>query len=203
MPKGGFLALLINQAVNQSLADTVELGLVDEPLAGIWLGVGIVANHVDAGFQRLAQNWRDGDRVVGGEEDTVHALRDVAVDDLDLVVDIGVGRTIGGDGNVAQLLGGLLLTQGGCAEVTNADQLRYINHDDVRASHVIAHGHHAAIVVHHIHVFIHVFVIVLVHHLAAHATSERIDFEVVGTVPAVLRAKGHTDQRQQAAPESS
>jgi len=75
---------------------------------------------MNAGFQRLAQNRRNGDRVVGGEEDAVNALRDVAIDDLNLVVDIGVGGSIGADGDIAQLLSGLLLPQRGGGEGTDA-----------------------------------------------------------------------------------
>ena len=162
------------------MGDAVEFGLVDEPLARVRLAVGIIAYDVDAGFERLAQYRRDRDRVVGGEEDAIDARGDVAVDDLDLIVDIGFGGRVGGDGDVAELFGRLLLTEGGRGEVADADQLGHIDERDVHAGHVfhvIAHGHHAAIVFHHlhvIHVFFHVVAIVL-HHLIAHATSEGID----------------------------
>ena len=53
--------------------------------------------------------------------------RDVAVDDLDLVVDVGFSRRVGGDGDVAQFLGGLLLTERGGGEVADANQFGHIH----------------------------------------------------------------------------
>ena len=49
MAKAAVLADLGGDAVDQRLGDAVELGLVDEPLAGVGRRVGVVADDVDAG----------------------------------------------------------------------------------------------------------------------------------------------------------
>ncbi len=133
--------------VDQRLADAVELRLVDEPLAGVRLGVGVVADDVDAGFERLLQDRSDRDAVVGGEEDAIDALGDVVVEHGDLVVDVRLDRTVGGRRDVAEFLGGLLDTLGGSIEVADADQLRHVDHGDRLAVTVGRIGRDAAVVV--------------------------------------------------------
>ena len=112
------------------LGDAVELRLVDEPFAGVGLGVGVVADDVDALAERLLQHRRDGDRIVGGEQHAVDAAGDVVVDEGDLLVDIGLGRPVGRHRDVAELLGGVLHALAGGVEVADADQLGHVDQRD-------------------------------------------------------------------------
>ena len=134
-------------AVDHRLGDAVELGLVDEPLPGVGRRVGVVADDIDAGGERLLQHRGDGDRVVGGEQDAVDALGDVVVDQGDLVVDVGLDRAVGGRGHVAQLGGGLGDALGGGVEIADADQLRHVDDGDRLAVAVGRVGRLAAVIV--------------------------------------------------------
>ena len=75
MANAAFLADLGGHVVDQRLGDAVELGLVDEPLAGVRRRVGVIADDVDALLQRLLQHRGDGHGIVGGEQDAVDAAR--------------------------------------------------------------------------------------------------------------------------------
>ena len=175
--EGAVLADLRRHRVDHRLADAVELGLVHEPLAGIRLRVGVVADHVDAGCERLLQHRRDGDRVVGGEQDAVHALRDVVVDEGDLLVDIGFRRAVGGDGDVAELGRRFRLALGRGGEIADADQLRHVDDGDRLAVQIRRVGRLAA-------------VIGLRGDLARPAVAgERIGRQVVSALPHVLRQR--------------
>ena len=63
---------------------------------------------MDALAERLLEHRRDRHGIVGGEQDAVDALGDVVVDEGDLVVDVGLGRTVRAHLDVAELLGRLL-----------------------------------------------------------------------------------------------
>ena len=168
--------------IDHRLGDAVELGLVDEPFAGIGLGVGVVADDVDALAQRLLQHRRDRHRVVGGEQDAVDALGDVVVDEGDLVVDVGLGRAVGRDLDVAEFLRRLLHALRRRREVADADQLGHVDQRDLLAGEVGSVRGLAAVVV-------------LGDGLAAAAVAgERIDVQIVGTVPAVLCQRGACQQ---------
>ena len=144
--EGAVLADFGGHGIHHRLGDAVELGLVDEPLPRIRLGVGVVADDVDAGGQRLLQHRRDRHRVVGGEQDAVHAAGDVVVDQRDLVVDIGLARTVGLGIHVAHLLGGIGDALGGGVEIADADQLRHVDHFQGLALAVGGVGGHAAVI---------------------------------------------------------
>ena len=81
MAKLAVLADLLRHVVDHRLGDAVELGLVHEPLPRVGRRVGVIADDVDAGGERLLQHRRDRDRIVGGEQDAVDALGDVVVDE--------------------------------------------------------------------------------------------------------------------------
>ena len=142
------LADLLGHRVHHRLGDAVERRLVDEPFARVGRRVGVVADDMDALRQRLLQHRRDRDRIVGGEQDAVDAAGDVVVDELDLLVDLGLGRPVGLRLDVAELLGGVLDALGGGVEVADADQLRHVDDGDLLAGLVRRIGRLAAVVFH-------------------------------------------------------
>jgi len=126
----------LDQFVNDGLAEAIERSLVDEPAPGVRLGVGVVADDVDALGQRVTQGGGDGHRVVGGEQDRVHALADVALQELDLRDDIAFGRAVGRGLDIAQLLGSFHNALGSGIEVADADQLGDVHHNNLFAGQV-------------------------------------------------------------------
>ncbi len=124
----------------------LNCGLVDEPLARVGRRVGVVADDVDALRERLLQHRRDRDRIVGGEQDAVDAAGDVVVDELDLLVDLGLGRAVGLGLDVAELLGGVLDALRRCVEIADADQLRHVDDGDRLAGLVRRVGRLSAVI---------------------------------------------------------
>ncbi|MNL43655.1 hypothetical protein D3C87_1661770 [compost metagenome] len=53
---------------------------------------GIPGDDLDAALRRLFQRRNHGVRVIGGNGDGIHALRDQRIDDLDLAFRSGAGR---------------------------------------------------------------------------------------------------------------
>src|SRR4029079_13912219 len=88
---------------------------------------------VDAGGKSLLQDRRDGNRIVGGEENAVDTAGDVVVDEGDLLVDVGLRRPIGLGFDVAELLGGVLDALRGRVEIADPDQLRNVYDGDLLA----------------------------------------------------------------------
>ena len=140
------LADLLGHRVHHGLADAVELGLIDEPFARVGRRVGVVADDVDALRQRFLQHRRDRHRIVGGEQNAVDAARDVIVDELDLLVDLGFRRPVGRDLDVAELLGRVLHAFGRRVEIADADQLRHVDEGDLLAGLVRRIGRLAAVI---------------------------------------------------------
>ena len=119
-----------HEAVDHRLGDAVELGLVDEPLPCLGHGVGVVADDVDSVLESRGQDRTDRHRVVGGEQDAVHALGDVVVDERDLLVDVGDRGAVVDDLDVAELFRCFLHPLGGGIEIADADQLGDVDEGD-------------------------------------------------------------------------
>ena len=175
----------LRHLVDQRLADAVELGLVDEPLARVRRRVGVIADDVDPLLQRLLQHRCDRHRVVGREQDAVHAARDVVVDEGDLLVDVGLGRPVRGHGDVAELGRGVLHALAGRVEVADPDQLGHVHDRDRLAVQVRRAGRRGA-----------------VERLGRRCrrgtitARQRADRQVVRPVPATLRHGGRRQQHR-------
>ena len=57
-------------------------------------GVNVIGDHLDAGIPRLLEDGRDGVGIKGRNADGVHAGRDVGIDELDLLVNLGGGGAV-------------------------------------------------------------------------------------------------------------
>src|ERR1700733_538910 len=113
------LAGLLGQRIDHRLGDAVELRLIDEPFARVRRRIGVVADDVDAFRQGLFQNRRDGDRIVGGEQNAVDAAGDIIVDELDLLVDLRLRRPVRRRLDVAEFFGRVLDALRGGVEITD------------------------------------------------------------------------------------
>ena len=138
--------------ISLAIASIIALPM---PLNSAWLTnhsrasgvrVGVVADDVDALRQRLLEDRRDRHRIVGGEQDAVDAAGDVIVDELDLLVDLGLGRAVGLHLDVAEFLGRVLHALRGGVEIADADQLRHVDDGDRLARFVRRVGRLAAVV---------------------------------------------------------
>src|SRR6266702_1859567 len=96
--------------------------------------------------QGLLQDRCDRYRIIGGEQDAIDTTRNVIVDKLDLLVDLGLGASVSGYLDVADLLGSILHALGGRVEVADADQLRHIHQRDRLAGLVGRAGGLAAVI---------------------------------------------------------
>ncbi len=99
-----------------------------------------------AAFKRAAQHRRNAHRVVGGEQDAVHALRQVVFNELYLLHHVAGGGAIRRHGDVAQFGGSVGNALAGGIKVPDADQFGYIDHDDGLASQIRRINRRAAVV---------------------------------------------------------
>ena len=70
--------------------DALGVGLADEQVAALGVGVGVEGDHLGAGVARLVEGVTDRGRVVGRDDERAHALLGRGVDERHL----GVGRRL-------------------------------------------------------------------------------------------------------------
>ena len=113
---------LLRDHLDLGLGDALGVGLVDEHVAALGVGVGVEGDHLDAGVPCLLERVADRGRVVGRDDERAHTLLRGGVDERHLRVG---GDLVGPDllDAAAELVRGPLAAGGAGVEVGVAEVL--------------------------------------------------------------------------------